>query len=52
VLAALSEAGEAQVAALTPLHAECLAALASGMTADEQEILTRLIRKLGREAAR
>lgn len=48
--ACLTPEGQARLAALAPAYAEARAALASGLTLDEQEILTRLLRKLGASA--
>lgn len=48
--ACLTPEGQARLAALAPAYAEALAALASGLTLDEQEILTRLLKKLGASA--
>ena len=48
--ACLTPLGEARLAALAPVYAEARAALASGLTLDEQEILTRLLRKLAGSA--
>ena len=45
--AALTDAGREWIAAIFPPHAEALTQAVSGLSADEQETLTALLKKLG-----
>lgn len=49
--AVLTPEGRARLEALAPCYAAARAALLAGLTIDEQEILTRLLRKLGTSAS-
>jgi MarR family transcriptional regulator, 2-MHQ and catechol-resistance regulon repressor len=49
--AALTDAGERLIRDIFPQHAECIQSLMSELTADEQAIAHRLLRRLGRSAA-
>jgi MarR family transcriptional regulator, 2-MHQ and catechol-resistance regulon repressor len=50
--AALTEAGEALIARIFPEHADCVGRALSGLTEEERDAATALLRTLGREAAR
>jgi MarR family 2-MHQ and catechol resistance regulon transcriptional repressor len=49
--AALTPAGEALIGGLFPEHARCVERLTGGLDAEEQEVATGLLRKLGHAAA-
>jgi MarR family 2-MHQ and catechol resistance regulon transcriptional repressor len=49
VTVSLTEAGEALIAALFPQHVQAIVEEMSVLTADEQETLGRLCRKLGKK---
>jgi MarR family 2-MHQ and catechol resistance regulon transcriptional repressor len=49
--AALTPAGETLIAGLFPEHARCVERLAGGLDAEEQEVATALLRKLGHATA-
>lgn len=50
IYAHLTEEGRERIEAIFPAHAECLRQVLSGLSAEEQEIATVLLRKLGHHA--
>lgn len=49
--AALTERGERLIGRIFPQHADCMRHALSGLDASEQQVLTSLLRRLGRSAA-
>ena len=49
--AALTDAGQEKIAAIFPAHAQCIREALSGLSAEDQEQATELLKKLGFSAA-